>query len=540
MNIIIVFFIMFFLGILLYEPIYYYYMKNIVEGNCENGQLVNTFSPWCEIIKLHKEIIFPITISEVIRHCNDESKIRVSGAAHSNLGVVIGDDDDDKTAVISLTNMDLSGPWEKWMLKNTITDNKIRVEAGKSFKDLYKVIRPQNYFLPTQTAGGFFTIGGVIQGPVHGGVFGKGMINEYVTGLLVIDKNNHNSTWEVREIPDIELKHWRCSFGSLGIILAVEFELEYRINFEIKTISDNVDLTEDNFKEYITKIENNHKYKYAEFFLDPRQIGIFSNSKKNIKAIVFTYDTEEGTEDNTKLEKKYNGGYNISKCGVNPTLSLSKSSIFSIDTNYTTKLLCSYPKTSISSTMNILSIDTDINNKNEKDGFWVESAPCAMIMAYYVEFENAYKFIEHYISFYKKNNNDEIVNQPCEFRIVQIKGDKNSLYNIPDGKYMVCEYLLIYNDECNDDVKRSLEGSLGTFENKWLDIVKDKDINSYPHLSKRFNIKKDNYYQNNYFPRASDESFKEYKKKCDPENKFTNKFLQNYFRDFVRTTSEAH
>ena len=154
--------------------------------------------------------------------------------------------------------------------------------------------------------------------------------------------------------------------------------------------------------------------------------------------------------------------------------------------------------------------------------------------------ENAYKFIEHYISFYKKNNNDEIVNQPCEFRIVQIKGDKNSLYNIPDGKYMVCEYLLIYNDECNDDVKRSLEGSLGTFENKWLDIVKDKDINSYPHLSKRFNIKKDNYYRNNYFPRASDESFKEYKKKCDPENKFTNKFLQNYFRDFVRTTSEAH
>lgn len=48
----------------------------------------------------------------------------------------------------------------------------VAVPAGNSFLDLYKVLRPKDYFLPTQTAGWFFTIGGVALNCVHGGVFG--------------------------------------------------------------------------------------------------------------------------------------------------------------------------------------------------------------------------------------------------------------------------------------------------------------------------------------------------------------------------------
>merc|ERR1712151_1311525 len=82
---------------------------------------------------------------------------------------------------------------------------------------LFKRTRPRGFFVPAQTAGYFFSLGGIVANSVHGGAYNEGFINEYVTQMRVMD-------WEgnIHIIDDeAELRHWRCSFGLLGIILGI-------------------------------------------------------------------------------------------------------------------------------------------------------------------------------------------------------------------------------------------------------------------------------------------------------------------------------
>merc|ERR1712176_766094 len=106
------------------------------------------------------------------------------------------------------------------------------VNAGWTQLHLFKRTRPHGFFVPAQTAGYFFSIGGIVANSVHGGAYNEGFINEYVTRMRVMDWQGVIHIIDQEE----ELRHWRCSFGLLGIILGVEFRLEHRTRLEMYSV----------------------------------------------------------------------------------------------------------------------------------------------------------------------------------------------------------------------------------------------------------------------------------------------------------------
>jgi hypothetical protein len=124
-----------------------------------------------------------------------------------------------------------------------------RPTVGATYLDLYARNRPDGYFLPTQTAGWFFSLGGTIANSVHGGVFEGGYLQscpscnplrDWLTWLAHARRLTHayadaksmqvmfaNGTVATLE-EEADLKMWRNSFGLLGIITAVEMQLVQR------------------------------------------------------------------------------------------------------------------------------------------------------------------------------------------------------------------------------------------------------------------------------------------------------------------------
>eukprot|EP00122_Pirum_gemmata_P008461 Pgem_evm1s7799 len=58
--------------------------------------------------------------------------------------------------------------------------------AGITQLKLYSLIRPYNFWVPSQTAGWMFTLGGIVSNSVHGGFYTKSYIHSYVKSLRVM------------------------------------------------------------------------------------------------------------------------------------------------------------------------------------------------------------------------------------------------------------------------------------------------------------------------------------------------------------------
>eukprot|EP01063_Lacrimia_lanifica_P019268 TRINITY_DN2639_c0_g2_i4.p1 TRINITY_DN2639_c0_g2~~TRINITY_DN2639_c0_g2_i4.p1 ORF type:complete len:727 (+),score=277.64 TRINITY_DN2639_c0_g2_i4:71-2182(+) len=192
-------------------------------------------------------------------------KLRPVGAGHSSPAVIAGDGDVDFVGVslAEYTPDDLG--WNMTL----DAQGRVRAPAGISLFDLYHYTRPQGWFLESQTAGPIFTLGGVIANSVHGGVHGKGYLNQYVTALRV-------GVWTgtamaVRVITDeAELRHWRNSYGVLGVMLAVEMQLNKRQNFAITTTGhtfSEAQWSRDYVDAYFNKIVDGKLY--SESFFNP-------------------------------------------------------------------------------------------------------------------------------------------------------------------------------------------------------------------------------------------------------------------------------
>jgi len=73
-------------------------------------------------------------------------------------------------------------------------------------------------------AGYFFQLGGIVANSVHGGGYNRGFIHSYVTRLRVMLHDAEIAVIDREE----DLRYCRNSFGLLGIILGIEFQLEKR------------------------------------------------------------------------------------------------------------------------------------------------------------------------------------------------------------------------------------------------------------------------------------------------------------------------
>merc|ERR1740121_2608539 len=105
------------------------------------------------------------------------------------------------------------------------------------------MIRPLNYFLPTQTAGPVFQLGGLVANCVHGGLYRRGFLHQYVRRMRVM---MHDGTIRVIE-EDADLMFWRNSYGLLGFILSLEFDLDYRPKFQAYFKKQEVNWNEEDF-----------------------------------------------------------------------------------------------------------------------------------------------------------------------------------------------------------------------------------------------------------------------------------------------------
>jgi hypothetical protein len=147
--------------------------------------------------------------------------------------------------------------------------NRVRVSAGSLLFELYAHIRPLGWFLPSQTAGAFFTIGGVISCPVNGGIKGADMVNRYVTALPVLEYDTDGA--RIRDVYDEdELRLWRSGFGLLGIILAVEFQVVRRESVNLSCTNTEIEWSKDIFNQYVSDALSKHQF--SEFFIDFRKV----------------------------------------------------------------------------------------------------------------------------------------------------------------------------------------------------------------------------------------------------------------------------
>ena len=194
-------------------------------------------------------------------------RVRPAGSGHSAPGVVAEDSSEGDVVIISLHRYTPSdAEWATPTLVGSGERATVRAPAGATQLDLYAAIRPDRYFLPTQTAGWLFTIGGLLSNFVHGGAFGKGLLHDHVTSLRVMLWDGTISILEEEE----DLKFWRQGYGLLGIITAAEIEVERRPHFWFGTLPAQTlsgGWKRANFNGYIERIKAS--YSAAEFFLNP-------------------------------------------------------------------------------------------------------------------------------------------------------------------------------------------------------------------------------------------------------------------------------
>jgi len=160
-------------------------------------------------------------IIDIIRKCKEErKKVRVVGSGHT-MAPFIAHNKESDIFLISLEKYDLEP-------SNFVLDKdkmEVTVNAGMKLSELYNELSKYRLFLDTQPASTVFTVGGLINMPVHGGRLGASILSDSVKSLSFIDDNGIINN--VKE-GDKNFNLYRMGLGMFGIIISVTFKV-YKI-----------------------------------------------------------------------------------------------------------------------------------------------------------------------------------------------------------------------------------------------------------------------------------------------------------------------
>ena len=176
-------------------------------------------------------------------------RLRVSGQRHSQPPLVVGTNSTASTGLVDsdvwvvdlrcYSDLETAGGSARIQLK-TVGDPVSRTEgrvvvanAGVREDELSEFLQNNNLMLPTVTAGGFFSLGGVVAVDVHGASADQGILAESVRAMevlrtypdVLIDAIDGTS---VTPDGDRALPYERVALGSLGIMTSLTFEVEDR------------------------------------------------------------------------------------------------------------------------------------------------------------------------------------------------------------------------------------------------------------------------------------------------------------------------
>eukprot|EP00443_Scrippsiella_acuminata_P090856 CAMPEP_0115486990 /NCGR_PEP_ID=MMETSP0271-20121206/60718_1 /TAXON_ID=71861 /ORGANISM="Scrippsiella trochoidea, Strain CCMP3099" /LENGTH=575 /DNA_ID=CAMNT_0002915013 /DNA_START=84 /DNA_END=1808 /DNA_ORIENTATION=+ len=192
-----------------------------------NAMSWGTFQTWADHMDTCAPWVMPrddVALQNLLTYARHRGyKVRISGAGHSAGGIVT-DGENNQVLVLSLAEYVAPGEWEFGVRDMPDGSKRATVNAGWTQAHLYQKVRPLGFFLPAQTAGYFFQLGGIVANSVHGGAYNAGFVHSYATRLRVMTYDGNIRIVETEE----EMRYWRCSFGLLGIILGIEFQLEHR------------------------------------------------------------------------------------------------------------------------------------------------------------------------------------------------------------------------------------------------------------------------------------------------------------------------
>lgn len=434
-------------------------LRTLINGSEFGGRWKN----WFENVVTCDTTLFPANDDELRTYLayahSHNYKVRVAGGTHSASGLVTeSSSSGTNTLVISLGRYHLND--NSWCSQGDfcLDESKglARANAGRSWLDLYQEIRPKGWFIPTQTAGYFFSIAGTTLGTVHGGAYGKTFLHGYVHKMRVM-------LWDgtVQVIEGDEIRNWRASYGLLGILLAVETEVIHRETFEMYTLTSSYqDWNEQNFWQFVggdaeadldlsffsgsKDIDMTREGVYGEYFLDFltdssgdakfRTQGVLWKTPQNPKVV--------------KTEAELRAAYEKSEESTGWIRERGGAKIDILN-----DILDGAPFTNSATVANLLMqsnflgqdsyVHTASNTVN--DGYWVQGAPNVNIAAYFVPIENSFEAFDYVRSqvrerHYGGNSQCFKFNNPVEYRFVEVTDD-SLLQIVPPGTYVVSEIL---------------------------------------------------------------------------------------------------
>jgi FAD/FMN-containing dehydrogenase len=242
---------------------------------------MSTYENWTRNIVTGIRIQRPYNDKEIIaliEECRvNGTTLRIVGNTHSQTPVVTAEDEQ-KVVIAQLNNYSQQRWFEEEdadyirdLVVNSKDDSCI-VNAGWSLQQLYRDLRHEDdeLFLPAQTAGPFFTLGGVVANCVHGGAVNYGLIHNAVLAMRII-----NAKGEIFWVDDEEeLRYYRSSFGCLGVITHLKMKcVRYKETLRSHTRTRIADLSgnyqDENARIKACLLPNTDRHLWQEYYWNP-------------------------------------------------------------------------------------------------------------------------------------------------------------------------------------------------------------------------------------------------------------------------------
>jgi len=509
------------------------------------------FKNWADHLDTCAPWVMPTddaALQNLLRFARDKGyKVRISGAGHSAGGLVT-DGENNQVLVLSLAEYTATGEWEFGM--RTLPDGSARatVNAGWTQAHLYAKVRPQGYFLPAQTAGYFFALGGIVANSVHGGAYDAGFVHSYVTGLRVMTFDGEIKFIDKEE----DLRYWRCSFGLLGIILGIEFQLEKREHLQMYTVSKEMaSWSADEFWKFIkqdaeadipldvvadggsqgTRKSWNGEY-FVDFVNDVDTPTISVYAQKANSSVDMNFDGElgipAGIEDNYRrlMEKRvtddWHGAMSWSQAARRDGAPPIK--IAGVDVNDMLKALKGLGLAKTMSKQAIVNIPRLAKGLSKKvnDGFFLTQSPAALAAAYFVHPSKAFEAMDYLrkVQLESMGSKDFMWNLPGEFRFIKVQ-DSAILQPVTPGLWFNAQMISFADLAKNAQAwKRDFK----KVEDHWV-----KDLKAQPHMGKLFGFEQDkdgevepfaDSYSCTIYSSEQKSAFSSYRERMDPEGLF--------------------
>jgi len=429
-------------------------------------------------------------------------KVRISGAGHSAGGIVT-DGKNNQVLVLSLAEYTAPGEWEFGMHDMPDGSKRATVNAGWTQAHLYQKVRPLGYFLPAQTAGYFFQLGGIVANSVHGGAYNAGFVHSYATRMRVMLYDGSIRVIDTEE----EMRYWRCSFGLLGIILGIEFQLERRYMLQMYNVDKKLESwNAEEFWKFIKQdaeadvpadvvqeggSQGSQRSWNGEYFID------FINGKDRPTIMVYAqkannsvdadFDGELGIPSDIEEQYRKIMAKRV-KDDWHGMMSWSEAArrdgappirIADIDVNDMLRKLRHLPMAQIMSNQAIVQIPNMARGLSRKvnDGFFLTQSSAALAAAYFVHPSKGFEAMDflRQVQLDSLGDREFIWNLPGEFRFIKVQ-DSAVLQPVPPGLWFNAQ-MISFADLAKND--QSWKRAFKKVEDHWVNKLGAK-----PHMGK--------------------------------------------------------